>query len=127
LGSSALPAWSAVTFSNANYGCQLSLRDLLGSKTDSVTPPPSLDIPSPFYSLANPYVATPSLGTPRGTFFAIGGATSSTVSLYDVITIPVQGLGPVSLATAFQKLAQTGLQNQILAALREGVKGPPTN
>ena len=105
MGSSALPAWSTVTFSNANYGCQLGLRDLLGIETDSVTPPPSLDIPSPFYSLANPYVATPSLGTPIGTFFAIGGATSSTVSLYDVITIPVQGLGPVSLATAFQKLA----------------------
>jgi Ca2+-binding RTX toxin-like protein len=125
LASSALPAWSAVTFSNANFGCQLGLRDLLGIETDSVTPPEGLGLPSPFYSLANPYVAIPSLGTLRGTSFAIGGATSSTVSLYDIITIPIQGVN-VPLSTVFPKLAQTGLQNQILAALREGVK-PASN
>ncbi|MCX5949416.1 MAG: SGNH/GDSL hydrolase family protein [Cyanobacteria bacterium] len=125
LASTALPAWSAVTFSNANFGCQLGLRDQLGIKTDSVTPPEGLGLPSTFYSLANPYVSIPSLGTLRGTSFAIGGATSSTVSLYDVITIPVQG-GNVPLSTVFPKLAQTGVQNQILAALREGVK-PASN
>jgi len=126
LASTALPAWSGVTFSNANYGCQLGLRDLLGIETDSVTTPEGLGLPSPFYSLANPYVAIPSLGTPGGTSFAIGGATSSTVSLYDIITIPTPGGDQVPLSTAFSKLAQTGLQNQILAALREGVK-PASN
>ena len=119
----AAPAWSGVTFSNANFGCQLGLRNLLGIATDSETSPDDLDIPAFYYALANPYVATPGIGTPAGPSYAIGGATSATGSLYDVITVPG---GEELLSTAYPKLAQTGVQNQILTALRQGVR-PASN
>ncbi len=126
LAPTALPAWSGITFSNANYGCQLGLRNLLGITTKSEEPPANLDIPNPTYLLANTYIATPGIGTAGGPSHAIGGATSSTVSLYDVITVPVSGGGQVPLSTAYPKLAKTGVQNQILAALRQGVR-PDSN
>ncbi len=90
------PAWSGVTWSNANYGNQLGLRTDLGIATPSTTDPRVLGIPVPFYQIVNPFVATPTLGTLEAPSFAIGGATSGTASLYDVLSIPVPG-GEVSL------------------------------
>jgi len=119
------PAWSGVTWSNANYGNQLGLRTDLGIATPSTTDPRVLGIPVPFYQIVNPFVATPTLGTPEAPSFAIGGATSGTASLYDVLSIPVPG-GEVSLSTLFPKLAQTGVQNQITAALNQGIR-PASN
>ncbi len=125
LASTALPEWSGVTFSNANFGCQLGLRNNLGIETTSVQTDNPPGIPSTYYSLANPYVAIPTLGTENGPSYAIGGATSGTGSLYDVITIPVGG-NNVLLSTVFPKLASTGLQNQILASLNENIQ-PKSN
>ena len=123
LAPTAQPEWSGVTFSNANFGCQLGLRNLLGIATTSVPSPANLDIPAFYYALANPYVATPGIGTPAGPSYAIGGATSDTGSLYDVITVPGS---EELLSTAYPKLAQTGVQNQILTALQQGVR-PASN
>ena len=78
-------------------------------------------MPSPIYQVVNPFVATPGLGTPGAPSFAIGGATSGTTSLYDVLSI-----GVVSLSTLFPKLAQTGVQNQIKDALKQGIR-PASN
>ncbi|MCP9789962.1 hypothetical protein KBY99_13410 [Cyanobium sp. Maggiore-St4-Cus] len=121
LAASAKPAWSGVSWSNANFGNQLGLRTDLGIATPSTTPPAALGIPSPFYQVVNTFVATPTLGTRRAPSFAIGGATSGTTSLYDVLSI-----GAVSLSTLFPKLAQTGVQNQIKAALKQGIR-PASN
>ncbi len=119
LASTAMPAWSGVSFSNANTVSQLELRSLLGLTTPSRTPPASLSIPDPYYEVANPFVAIPGLGTEGAPSFAIGGATSSTDSLYDVITVPGT---TTPLSTAIPKLASTGVQTQILEALRQGVR-----
>ena len=121
LAASAEPAWSGVSWSNANFGNQLGLRTDLGIETSSTTDPGVPGIPSPFYQIVNPFVATPGLGTPRAPSFAIGGATSGTTSLYDVLSI-----GAVSLSTLFPKLAQTGVQNQIKDALKQGIR-PASN
>lgn len=119
LAPTALPAWSGVSFSNANTVSQLELRSLLGLSTPSRTPPAALSLPNPYYELANPFVAIPGLGTPGAPSFAIGGATSSSGSLYDVITVPGT---TTPLSTAIPKLAATGLQTQIQEALRQGVR-----
>jgi len=121
LAASAQPAWSGVSWSNANFGNQLGLRTKLGIATPTKKPPARLDVPSPFYQVVNPFVATPGLGTPGAPSFAIGGATSGTTSLYDVLSI-----GAVSLSTLFPKLAQTGVQNQIKDALKQGIR-PASN
>jgi phospholipase/lecithinase/hemolysin len=121
LAANAQPAWSGVSWSNANFGNQLGLRTELGIATPSKKPPARLDIPSPFYQVVNPFVATPGLGTLGAPSLAIGGATSGTPSLYDVLSI-----GAVSLSTLFPKLAQTGVQNQIKAALKQGIR-PASN
>jgi hypothetical protein len=126
LAASAEPAWSGVSWSNANFGNQLSLRTKLGIATPSKKPPARLDIPSPFYLVVNPSVATPGLGTPGAPSFAIGGATSGTTSLYDVLSIPGPDGTTVSLSTLFPKLAQTGVQDQISAALKQGIR-PASN
>jgi len=126
LAASALPAWSGVSFSNANFGCQLGLRSHLGISTPSETPPPKLDIPTPFYPVVNPYVATPDLGTAGAPSFAIGGATSGSTSLYDVITVSGPNGQPIALSTLFPKLARTGVEHQIEAALQQGVR-PSSN
>ncbi len=110
LAASAEPAWSGVSWSNANFGNQLGLRTKLGIETPSTTPPAGLDIPSPFYQVVNPFVATPGLGTVGAPSFAIGGATSGTTSLFEIIP----------------GLAQTGVQNQITAALKQGIR-PASN
>jgi Ca2+-binding RTX toxin-like protein len=110
------PAWSGVTWSNANYGNQLGLRTDLGIATPSTTPPARLGIASPFYQVVNPFVATPDLGTLGAPSFAIGGASSGTASLYDVL----------GLSTLFPELAKTGVQNQITAALKQGIR-PASN
>ena len=110
LAASAEPAWSGVSWSNANFGNQLGLRTDLGIETPSTTDPGVPGIPSPFYQVVNPFVATPRLGTPRAPSFAIGGATSGTTSLFEIIP----------------GLAQTGVQNQIKAALEEGIR-PASN
>lgn len=123
LAPTALPAWSGVCFSNANAVSQLDLRGLLGLTTPSQTPPSGIEVPDPYYQVANPYVAIPGLGTVGGTSFAIGGATSSTGSLYDVITVPGTS---TPLSTAIPELASTGVQNQILQAIAQGVK-PTSN
>ena len=121
----AQPTWSGVTFSNANYVAQIGLRGLLGI-------PPELattfvpDIPSPYYLLPNPFIATPTLGSKGAPSFAIGGATSGTGSLYDVMTVD-NGQGEmVTYSSLFPKLATTGLQSQILAALKQGIR-PKSN
>ena len=126
LAASAEPTWSGVTWSNANYVNQLGLRTALGIATPSTTPPAGLDIATPFYRVANPLVAIPGLGTLGAPSFAIGGATSGSTSLYDVLTIPGPGGTTVSLSTLFPKLAQTGVQNQITAALKQGIR-PASN
>ena len=87
LAASAEPAWSGVNWSNANFGNQLGLRTKLGIATPSEEPPAGLDLPSPIYQVVNPSVATPGLGTRAAPSFAIGGATSGTTSLYDVLSI----------------------------------------
>jgi phospholipase/lecithinase/hemolysin len=125
LAATALPAWSGVTFSNANAVSQLGLRSILGIATPSTEPPDALSIPNPFYQVANPYVAIPDLGVAAGPSFAIGGATSSGVSLYDVITVPTPN-GSLPLSTLFPKLASTGVRNQIREALKQGVR-PTSN
>ena len=104
------PAWSGVTWSNANFGNQLGLRTELGIATPSTTDPRVPGIPSPFYQIVNPFVATPTLGTPGAPSVAIGGATSGTLSLFE--SIP--------------GLAQTGVQNQIKSALKQGIR-PASN
>jgi serralysin len=126
LAASAQPAWSGVSWSNANFGNQLGLRTKLGIATPSKKPPARLAVPSPFYQVVNPFVATPGLGTPGAPSFAMGGATSGTTSLYDVLSITGPGGTTVSLSTLFPKLAQTGVQNQIKAALRQGIR-PASN
>jgi Ca2+-binding RTX toxin-like protein len=126
LAASAQPAWSGVSWSNANFGNQLGLRTKLGIATPSTTPPARLDIPSPFYQVVNPFVATRGLGTPGAPSFAIGGATSGTTSLYDILAIPFPDGNTVALSTLFPKLAQTGVQNQIKAALKQGIR-PASN
>ena len=117
----AKPSWSGVTFSNANYVAQVGLRQLLGIPTEkAVTLDPN--IPSPYYLLPNPFIATPTLGSKAAPSFAIGGATSGTGSLYDVMTVD-NGQGEmVTYSSLFPKLAATGLQSQILAALTQGVR-----
>ena len=110
LAASAEPVWSGVSWSNANFGNQLGLRTDLGIATPSTTDPGVPGIPSPFYQVVNPFVATPTLGTPRAPSFAIGGATSGTTSLFEIIP----------------GLAQTGVQNQIKAALNQGIR-PASN
>jgi hypothetical protein len=121
----AQPTWSGVTFSNANYVAQIGLRSLLGITPESaITLVPN--IPSPYYLLPNPFIATPTLGSEAAPSFAIGGATSGTSSLYDVMTVD-NGQGEmVTYSSLFPKLANTGLQSQILAALRQGVR-PKSN
>ena len=126
LAASAEPAWSGVSWSNANFGNQLGLRTKLGIATPSEVPPAGLDIPSPFYQVVNPFVGTPGLGTPGAPSFAIGGATSGTTSLYDVLAITGPDGKTVALSTLFPKLAQTGVQNQINAALKQGIR-PASN
>lgn len=126
LAANAQPAWSGVSWSNANFGNQLGLRTELGIATPSTTPPARLGIPSPFYQVVNPFVATPTLGTPGAPSFAIGGATSGPTSLYDILAIPFPGGNTVALSTLFPKLAQTGVQNQIKAALKQGIR-PASN
>ena len=126
LAASAQPAWSGVSWSNANFGNQLGLRTKLGIPTPSTTPPAGLDIPSPFYQVVNPFVATPGLGTLGAPSFAIGGATSGTTSLYDVLTITGLDGKTVALSSLFPKLAQTGVQNQINAALKQRIR-PASN
>lgn len=123
LASTALPAWSGVSFSNANTVSQLDLRELLGLSTPSRKPPRALGLPNPYYEVANTYVAIPGLGSANGPSFAIGGATSGAASLYDVITVPGTN---TPLSSAFPKLASTGVQNQILQAIAQGVK-PASN
>jgi hypothetical protein len=121
----AQPTWSGVTFSNANYVAQIGLRSLLGITPESaVTLIPN--IPSPYYLLPNPFIATPTLGSEAAPSFAIGGATSGSSSLYDVMTVD-NGQGEmVTYSSLFPKLASTGLQSQILAALRQGIR-PKSN
>ena len=126
LAASAKPAWSGVSWSNANFGNQLGLRTKLGIPTPSEDPPARLDISSPFYQVVNPSVATPGLGTPGAPSFAMGGATSGTTSLYDILTITGPDGKTVALSTLFPKLAQTGVQNQINAALRQRIR-PASN
>jgi len=126
LAASAEPAWSGVSWSNANYGNQLGLRTTLGIPTPSEVPPARLDIPSPFYQVVNPSVATPGLGTRGAPSFAIGGATSGTTSLYDILTITGPDGQTVALSTLFPKLAQTGVENQINAALQQRIR-PASN
>ena len=123
LAPTALPAWSGVTFSNGNTVSQLELRRLLGLVTPSQPPPPGLAIPDPYYQLANATVAIPGLGSAEAPSFAIGGATSSGASLYDVITVPGTS---TPLSSLIPKLAGTGVQNQIRAALGQGVR-PTSN
>ena len=60
--------------------------------------------------VVNPFVATPGLGTELAPSFAIGGATSGTTSLFEIIP----------------GLAQTGVQNQITDALKQGIR-PASN
>jgi hypothetical protein len=107
---SAKPAWSGVTWSNANFGNQLGLRTDLGIATPSTTDLLVPGIPLPFYQIVNPFVATPTLGTREAPSFAMGGATSGTTSLFEMIP----------------GLAQTGVQNQITAALNQGIR-PASN
>jgi hypothetical protein len=127
LEADAKPTWSGVTWSNANFSNQLGLRTKLGIEIPSTTDPGVPGIPSPFYQVVNPFVATPTLGTELAPSFAIGGATSGTASLYDVESIPVQGgTETVALSTLFPELAQTGVQNQITAALKQGIR-PASN
>lgn len=126
LAASAQPAWSGVSWSNANFGNQLGLRTKLGIPTPSEVPPARLDIPSPFYQVVNPSVATPGLGTRGAPSFAIGGATSGTTSLYDILTITGPDGQTVALSTLFPKLAQTGVENQINAALQQRIR-PASN
>ena len=126
LAASAEPAWSGVSWSNANFSNQLGLRTKLGIEIPSTTPPAELGIASPFYQIVNPFVATPGLGTLGAPSFAMGGATSSTGSLYDVLSIPGPDGTTVALSTLFPKLAQTGVQNQITAALKQGIR-PASN
>lgn len=126
LAASAQPAWSGVSWSNANFGNQLGLRTKLGIPTPSTTPPAGLDIPSPFHQVVNPFVATPGLGTLGAPSFAIGGATSGTTSLYDILTITGPDGKTVALSSLFPKLAQTGVQNQINAALKQRIR-PASN
>lgn len=73
--------------------------------------------------MANTYVAISGLGTANGPSYAIGGATSSGVSLYDVIPVPGTS---TPLSAAFPPLASTGVRNQILQALAQGVE-PDSN
>jgi hypothetical protein len=127
LAADAKPTWSGVTWSNANFSNQLGLRTKLGIEIPSTTDPGVPGIPSPFYQVVNPFVATPTLGTELAPSFAIGGASSGTASLYDVESIPVQGgTETVALSTLFPELAQTGVQNQITAALKQGIR-PASN
>jgi hypothetical protein len=127
LEADAKPTWSGVTWSNANFSNQLGLRTKLGIEIPSTTDPGVPGIPSPFYQVVNPFVATPTLGTELAPSFAIGGASSGTASLYDVESIPVQGgTETVALSTLFPELAQTGVQNQITAALKQGIR-PASN
>lgn len=123
LAPTAQPPWSGVSFSNDNTVSQLDLRTILGLMTPSQSPPSGLAIPTPLYQLANAYVAIPGLGSEVAPSYSIGGATSSSVSLYDVITVPGTA---IPLSTAFPKLASTGVQNQIRAALKQGVR-PASN
>ena len=118
LAASAQPAWSGVSWSNANFGNQLGLRTKLGIPTPSTSDLSVPGIPLPFYQVVNPFVATPTLGTSGAPSFAIGGATSGTTSLYDILTITGPDGQTVALSTLFPKLAQTGVQNQINAALK---------
>jgi hypothetical protein len=127
LEADAKPTWSGVTWSNANFSNQLGLRTKLGIEIPSTTDPGVPGIPSPFYQVVNPFVATPTLGTELAPSFAIGGASSGTASLYDVESIPVQGgTETEALSTLFPELAQTGVQNQITAALKQGIR-PASN
>ena len=127
LEADAKPTWSGVTWSNANFSNQLGLRTKLGIEIPSTTDPGVPGIPSPFYQVVNSFVATPTLGTELAPSFAIGGASSGTASLYDVESIPVQGgTETVALSTLFPELAQTGVQNQITAALKQGIR-PASN
>ena len=127
LAADAKPTWSGVTWSNANFSNQLGLRTKLGIEIPSTTDPGVPGIPSPFYQVVNSFVATPTLGTELAPSFAIGGASSGTASLYDVESIPVQGgTETVALSTLFPELAQTGVQNQITAALKQGIR-PASN
>ena len=122
LAPTALPAWSGVTFSNGNPVSQLDLRIRLGLTPPSV-PAPNPALPDPYYLLANPYVASPGLGTEGAPSFAIGGASSGTESVYDVLEVPDPSTGSeVPLATLLPELANTGVQNQIRAAVAQGVK-----
>lgn len=109
-----------------NFSNQLGLRTKLGIEIPSTTPPAELGIASPFYQVVNPFVATPGLGTLGAPSIAIGGATSGTGSLYDVLSIPGPDGTTVALSTLFPKLAQTGVQNQITAALKQGIR-PASN
>ena len=126
LAASAEPAWSGVNWSNANFGNQLGLRTKLGIATPSEEPPAGLDLPSPIYQVVNPSVATPGLGTRAAPSFAIGGATSGTTSLYDVLSITGPDGKTVALSSLFPKLAETGVQDQINAALKQGIR-PASN
>ena len=126
LAASAQPAWSGVSWSNANFGNQLGLRTKLGIPTPSTSDLSVPGIPLPFYQVVNPFVATPTLGTSGAPSFAIGGATSGTTSLYDILTITGPDGQTVALSTLFPKLAQTGVQNQINAALKRRIR-PASN
>lgn len=117
-----LPPWSGVTFSNGNPVSQLDLRIRLGLTPPSI-PAPNEQLPSPYYLLANPYVAPPGLGTPGGPSFSIGGATSGSASVYNVLEVPDPATNTnVPLATLIPQLSNTGVQNQIRAALAQGVR-----
>lgn len=121
----AKPSWSGVTFSNANYVAQVGLRNLLGIPTETaVTLNPN--IPSPYYLLPNSFIATPTLGSKAAPSFAIGGATSGRDSLYDFMTVDNGHGEMVTYSSLYPKLASTGLQSQILAALKLGVR-PKSN
>ena len=104
------PAWSGVTFSNANFNWQIGLRRSLGIKT------PTVDLPGlpaePFYALANPYVGQlPTVPKGGGSSYAIGGATTGTLNLFEI-------LAPEAANAA--RIAGTGMQAQIQTALQVG-------
>ncbi len=111
IGASAVPpvqpVWSGVTFSNANFNWQIGLQRNLGIET------PTVEIPglpaTPFYALANPFIGQlPAVPNGGGSSYAIGGATTGTLNLFELLT--PEGANEADIAG-------TGIQSQLLTAL----------
>lgn len=102
------PPWSGVSFSNANFNWQIGLRRSLGINTPTVELP---GLPAnPFYAIPNPYIGQlPVVPKGGGSSYAIGGATTGTLNLWEVLAQD---------AANAAKIAGTGIQGQIQTALQ---------